>query len=357
MRDADPDDDRTRDEPSAGDPPGLKEKVMTLVGTVKESRPVRAFQRYLDASGPILAAGLAFRLLFAVFAGLWVGFAVAGTIISGNIGLRQSVLEVVRQSVPGLIDDGTGSGLIDPDTLLSAQVFGLTGVISLLLLLLTALGFLNAARGATRQQFGLPPAPENFLMSRLRDLGLAIGFGLLVVISAVLSVVGTQATSFFLELLSIDDSTLARVLGRIVTLGLMFLVDVVTLATLFRVLSEVRIPWRHLRTGSLIGAAGLGALKVLGGLLLGGASSNPLLASFAVLLGLLLWFNFVCQVILITGAWIATSVADEGIILDEEVFKARLEAARALVREHGMGDEDEDEPGFWERVRRRFRRE
>lgn len=356
MRDADPDDDRTRDDSSAGDTPPLKERVMSLVGTVQGSRPVRAFQRYLDASGPILAAGLAFRLLFAVFAGLWVGFAVAGTIISGNIGLRQSVINVVRQSVPGLIDDGTGSGLIDPDTLLSAQ-FELAGAISLVLLLLTALGFLNAARGATRQQFGLPPAPDNFLTSRLRDLGLALGFGLMVVISAVLSVVGTQATSFFLELLSIDDSTLARVLGRTVTLGLMFLVDVVTLATLFRVLSEVRIPWRHLRTGALIGAVGLGALKVLGGLLLGGASSNPLLASFAVLLGLLLWFNFVCQVILITGAWIATSVADEGIILDEEVFTARLESARALVREHGMGDEEEPEPGFWERVRRRFRRE
>ena len=50
------------------------------------------------------------------------------------------------------------------------------------------------------------------------------------------------------------------------------------------------------------------ALKILGGLLLGGATSNPLLASFAVFIGLLLWFNLICRVILLTSSWIATGI-------------------------------------------------
>jgi membrane protein len=325
---------------------------------VKGSRPVRAFQRYLGASGTILASGLAYQALFAVFAGLWVGFAILGTVISRNFGLRNTVIAIISDSVPGLIDDGSGNGAIDPEVLLNAQVFGLTGAIALVGLLVTALGFLNAARGATRQLFDLPPAPENFVKARLRDLGLAVGFGLLIIVSAVLSVAGTQATDFLLDLIGFDDSTLARVLGRVVTLSIMFAVDAVALAALFRILSEVRIPWRHLRDGVLIGAAGLGGLKIVGGLLLGGASSNPLIASFAVILGLLIWFNFVCQVILMTGAWIATSVADEGVILDEAVFTARLEAARALVREHGMGDDDDEDArgGIFTRLKRRFSR-
>ncbi|MFN3707795.1 YihY/virulence factor BrkB family protein [Microcella sp.] len=345
-------------EPDGQDDGGLKAKVMPVVETVKSSRPVRAFQRYLGASGPILASGLAFQALFAVFAGLWVGFAIFGTVISANSELRDSVFAIISESVPGLIDDGSGNGAIDPDVLLSAQVFGLTGAIALVGLLVTALGFLNAARGATRQLFDLPPAPENFLKARLRDLGLTVGFGVLIIVSAALSVIGTQATDFLLDLVGIDDSTLARVLGRILTLSIMFAVDAVALAALFRILSEVRIPWRHLREGVLIGAAGLGGLKIAGGLLLGGASSNPLIASFAVIVGLLIWFNFVCQVILITGAWIATSVKDDDIILDEAVFAARLEAARALVREHGMGDEDEADArgGIFARLKRRLSR-
>jgi membrane protein len=336
---------------------GFTGKAMAVAARVKESRPVRALQRYLGESGPVLSAGLAFHALFAVFAGLWVGFAVFGTVISGNVGLRDSVLAVISDSVPGLIDNGTGNGAVDPEMLLNARVFGLTGVIALIGLLITALAFLNAARGATRQLFSLPPAPENFLKARLRDLGLAVGFGALIIISAVLSVVGTQATEFLLDLVGIDDSLLARVAGRVVTLTVMFALDAIALAALFRILSEVRIPWRHLRQGVLIGAAGLGGLKIAGGLLLGGASSNPLLASFAVILGLLIWFNFACQVILMTGAWIATSVKDDDIILDEAVFAARLEAARALVREHGISDDTEDaRSGFWARVRQRFSR-
>lgn len=350
--------DATRDDGAGGGGDGgLKAKVMPIVQKVQASRPVRALQRYTGTSGPILASGLAYQLLFAAFAGIWVGFAIFGSIVSGNIGLRASIINTLDQTIPGLIDDGNGGGAIDPQILLDARILGLAGVIALVGLLVTALGFLNSARSATRQLFDLPPAPENFVLARLRDLGLAVGFGVLIVVSAVLSVAGTQATEFVLELVGIDDSTLARVAGRIVTLTVMFALDAVALAALFRILSEVRIPWRHLRQGVVIGAVGLGLLKVGGSLLLGGASSNPLLASFAVILGLLIWFNFVCQVILITGAWIATSVKDEGVILDDAVFEARLEAARALVREHGMGDSDEDAPGgFFARLTRRFAR-
>ena len=35
---------------------------------------------------------------------------------------------------------------------------------------------------------------------------------------------------------------------------------------------------------------------------------NPLLDSFALFIGVLLWFNFVCRVLLLTAAWIATGV-------------------------------------------------
>jgi len=47
---------------------------------------------------------------------------------------------------------------------------------------------------------------------------------------------------------------------------------------------------------------------VLGASLLRGGTSNPLLDSFALFIGVLLWFNFVCRVLLLTAAWIATGV-------------------------------------------------
>lgn len=326
------------------------ERVKDFAARVQQWRITRTFQRYLGRSGPILASGLAYRALFASFAGLWVGFAIAGTVVTGNSGLQDAVLEVIAQAVPGLIDLGDG-GAIDAQVLLDARVFGITGVIALVGLFITALGFLHALRGAVRQLFHLPPSPDHMIWSRLRDVGLALGFGLLLIVSAALTIVGTQATAWMLDLLGISDSTLALVLGRSVSLLIMFGLDFVSLVTAFRVLSEVALPWRYARTGALLGALALGVLKVVGTLLLGGTSSNPLVASFAVILGLLIWFSLVCQVILLSASWIATRADDAGEILDRAAFEQRLENARALVREHGLTDGEPERPGFWARVR------
>ena len=99
------------------------------------------------------------------------------------------------------------------------------------------------------------------------------------------------------------------------TIALSFLLDAVILGALFRVLSGVQIPWRRLVGGVVAGAVGLGILKILGGTLLGVSKSNPLLASFAVILGLLIFFNFVCQVILLSGSWVSVALNDRGLEL------------------------------------------
>jgi membrane protein len=129
------------------------------------------------------------------------------------------------------------------------------------------------------------------------------------------------------------DSVVATVLGRILTLAIMFALDAAILGGLFRVLSGVAIPVRRLRGGVLVGALGLGVLKVLGGSLLGVSKSNPLLASFAVILGLLIFFNFVCQVILISASWIAVATKDRGLALDPVAEAARLEQERRDLEE------------------------
>lgn len=331
--------------------PPIGARIGALVQRVMQWRAVRVFLHYGSKRGPILASGLAYQAIFAVFAAIWVGFSIAGLVLTGDLGLRQSLIAILSESVPGLIDDGSGGGAIDPEDLLNAGAFRLSGIIALVGLLVTALGWLASARDAVRALFDLPAAEGNLLLQRLKDLGLAVGFGALLILSAVLSVVGTQATDLVLGIVGLRETPVAVVLSRIVSLAVMFALDTVVLAALFRVLAGVPIPFARLRTGALIGAAGLGALKVLSGLLLGGATSNPLLASFAVIIGLLIFFNLVCQVILIAAAWIAVGVQDAAIVLDPALEAKRLEEARALVAAH-----PEAEPsrrGFWARLLRR----
>lgn len=343
-------------EPEKEESPSFKDRAMGLLTTVLQSRPVRVVQHYTAKRGPILASGLAFQAIFAVFAALWIGFAIAGVVIATNLGLRDSLIDVLAQTVPGLITTDSQEGIVDPEDLLAASVDALSwqGAIAAVVLLLAALNWLASAREAVRSIFDLPLLDQNVALLKLKDLGLAVGFGALLVLSAVLSVVSTLALDTVLEWVGIRDSTTSTVVGRIITLGVMFLLDAVVLAALYRVLAGVRIPLRRLRQGALIGAVALGGLKVLGNSLLGGASNNPLIASFAVFIGLLIWFNLVCQVVLAAAAWVAVGIKDDRIVLDEDYLATRLKQARELLDYYDP--EPEDPPGFWQRLKGRFSR-
>ncbi|MDQ1564480.1 MAG: rane protein [Actinomycetota bacterium] len=305
-------------------------RIALLVARLQKLFAFRVFQNYSTVQGPILASGLAFQAIFAIFAAVWVGFSVVGLVVAGNHQLQQPLVDVLANAVPGLIKASASSpGAIDPKQLLNAGVFGWTGAIALVGVLVTALGWLASARSAIRVIFGLPQPTTNFVLLKLKDLAIGIGFGAALIVSAALSVAGSAATTALLPLIGISsDSVLGAIVGRVVTLAVMFALDAVTLGIFFRVLSGVAIPWKRMRGAVLAGAVGLGALKVLGGALLGVPKSNPLLASFAVILGLLIFFNVVCQVILVSASWVRVGMDDRGLPIDPVAEKARREQER-----------------------------
>jgi membrane protein len=203
--------------------------------------------------------------------------------------------------------------------------------------------------------FELPSPATNFALLKARDLALGVGLGVVLLVSAVLSVAGTSATGYLLGLAGVQSKTvIATVVSRVVTLGVMFVLDTVVLAALYRLLAAIKIPRRRLLAGSLLGAVGLGVLKTLGSALLGGATNNPLIASFAVLAGLLVFFNLVCQVILIAASWIATGLEDAGIEIDPRVAAQRLANARELVAAN-QPEEEDAQPSWFARLFRRRR--
>lgn len=312
----------------------MKQKLQKLIEWVNGLRPVRVFMHYSQSRGAILAGGLAYQAIFAVFAALWVGFSVAGLLVEANPDIRQAFFRMLNSSIPGLIDTGSGEGIVDPDDLQTGVVLSWTGAIALGGLLSTALAWLASARDSIRTLFGLPGELLNFVLLKLKDIGLGIGFAAALLVSSALLVFSTQALNGVLAFLGIDqDSLLGTIAGRTVGLLLMFVLDTAALAVLYRLLSGLQIPWRRLLVGSMLGGAGLGVLKVLGSALLGGASRNPLLASFALIIGLLIWFNLLCQVILLAASWIAVGMADVGLIPDPRVAAERREEEQRLAKE------------------------
>ncbi len=293
----------------------VKQRLAAATAWVRALKAVRVIQWYGTRRGPLLSAGLSYQAIFAVFGGVWVAFVIAGGVIASQPGLRSALVDIVNTSIPGLIDRGDG-GAIDLQQLLQATVLGWTGVIAAGVLLFTTLGWLASGRAAVLVMFGLPPSPTNVLIIKLKDLGLALAFGLALLVSAALTVVATALLSGVFDVLGIRErSEPAQIAIRAAVLVAVLLLDTAVLAIFYRVVSGIAIPFRLLAQGTVLAALGLGALKLLGTNLLGGAATNPLLASFAVIIGLLLWFNLVCQVIVIGAAWIAVSADDDAVEL------------------------------------------
>ncbi|MGN6324468.1 YihY/virulence factor BrkB family protein [Pseudolysinimonas sp.] len=345
--------------PTAASP--LVARVRDVADRVQKLKPVRVFRRYGDRRGALLAAGLSFQAVFAVFAAIWVAFSVAGLAIGANTQVRDALFDLIGNAVPGLIDRGGSGGAISEKALLSTPALSWTGAIALVGTLFTAVGWLGSARDAVRDLAGLAAPATNFALLKLKDLGLALAFGVALIVSAALSVFSTAAMNATLDLLHVDSRSLAAILvARIIGLALMFGLDACVLAALYRVLAGVPIPRAPLWQGALLGALALGALKVLGTSLLGGATKNPLLASFAVIIGLLIWFNLMCQVVLLAAAWIIVTATDRGVPLDpvgerrtrDAEVRLRAELERQIRREV----EEALPPGVRWFVRRRHKR-
>ena len=320
------------------------EQVRDVALRARETRVVRFVQRYMRANGPLLGAGMAYQSVFALFAALWVGFSVAGIWIRSNTGLYNQLIDIVNHAVPGLIGV---DGVITPQTLARAGVtLSITGIIALIGLIWTALTWLSWTRRAIRILFGVGRDKRGFVLQRSVDAVQALAFGVGLIVSALVALLTGQFLTGILDYAGLDsDSAVSQFWLGALSIAVSLLINFGTLAGMYRVLSRLYIPWRSLLLGAALGAVALTALSQASSLLLGGATRNALLAPFAVFVGLLLWFNLVCQVILLGAAWIAVGMEDRGIsarrLTAEEQeqerrrveFAAHLEAAREAVRE------------------------
>ncbi len=313
----------------------MRQRAKDLIEWGRGLFPVRVWLHFLDQNGLILAAGMSYQALFAVFAAVYVGFSMAGIWLVNRTETLRSLIDIVNTTIPGLIGD---DGILTVDQILAAGSLGTgfltwTGVIALGGLVWTAIGWITFSRMAVRAVFGLPKDKRNYFLMKARDFLMALLFGALLLVAAALSVASTEALDWVFRLFGVSTASpgyalLARGSGFLIVL----VINTLVLAALFRFLSRSAIPWRRVWGGSLLGGTALLVLQLGSSLLIGGATRNPLLATFAVFIGLLLFFRLTSIVTLAAAAWIAVGALDREEPL-VRVSKQELERQR-LEREH-----------------------
>ncbi|WP_109209227.1 MULTISPECIES: YihY/virulence factor BrkB family protein [Microbacterium] len=267
-------------------------------------RPVRVWLHYAERRGPMLSDSVTYRALFSVFAGVLLGFSFAAIWLADNPDAWRSLIAAVDAAIPGLVGE---DGLVDPSDIKAPAGLTIAGIIALVGLLGAAIGAIGSLRVAIRTLADKVHDDVLFVWVLLRNLLLAIAIGGGFVLSAGATFVGTSFIGGVLDWLGISESPLAQVATRSVSIVVVFLLDMAVVALAFVSLSGVKAHPRSLWSGAFIGALGLTVLQQLSGLFVSGAGSNPLLASFAALIALLLWLNLSAQVILLASTWIIVS--------------------------------------------------
>ncbi|WP_417562844.1 YihY/virulence factor BrkB family protein [Microbacterium sp.] len=278
--------------------------IARLTAWALSKKPVRAFLHYSEHRGPQLADSITYRALFSVFAAVLLGFTLAAAWLAGNPDAQRALVAAVDATIPGLIGEG---GVIDPAQLQAPAALTLAGIVSLVGLVGAAIGAIASTRSALRVLADRTHDDVFWLWVLLRNLGLAIAIAVGIAVSAAVTFFGTQLIDVVRGWVG---STVAAVAASALSIAVVFALDAALIALLYVVLSGLKAPARAIIPGALIGGAGLIILQELSSLFVRGAASNPLLASFASLIALLLWFNLSAQVILIACSYIVVGVRE-----------------------------------------------
>ena len=235
---------------------------------------------------------------------LALAFFVIGFVARVYPGARDDLVSAIQAVLPGIIGNGTGQLSID-DFESSAGTAGILGVVGLLY---SGLGWLSALRDALTVVFELPSREQpNFVVGKLRDLVTLVVVGLVLVLAVAVTGFVAGFSTDLLDWVGLDTQLAWLVVLLSIVLGLA--ANSVLFFALFRLLAEPATPSRSLWSGALLGAVGFEVLKQLSGLLLASTQGQPACQAFGIALILLVWINYFSRLVLYAAAWAHTTAA------------------------------------------------
>jgi len=304
--------------------------------------PVRVWRRFAAPNGFLLAAGRSYQALFAFFAAIYVVFAVVGLWLGADTDAVDWLIALINQYLPGAVGAGRDA-LVNPtdiEKIVASSTGALTvaGIVAIGALIWTAIGWITYLRRSVREILGLPIDARAYLLLKARDLVAALVFGIAIVVGGVVNNIGTWALQAVWELLGLNTTSFwfGGILGAL-SVVISFALNAAALAALFRLLAGVSLKWRRIWPGSMLGGGAITVLQLSVGLLARHSPSNPLLLTFVVFIGMLLWFRLISIVVLVAAAWIAVAAEDKDLplqaVTEQERLRAQHEALLAAARE------------------------
>ncbi|SCE69913.1 YihY/virulence factor BrkB family protein [Micromonospora saelicesensis] len=248
----------------------------------------RAGVLYGEVLAGRLAAAIAYYGFFAVFALALVAFSIFGAILEDNDEVSAAAADFLKENLP----------FLDAEQIANSS--GTVGVVGLVILVFTGIGWVEAIRSSQRLMYSLNQQPGNLVVRRLVDLGVMIGVFVLLGVS----VAAVDALESLLRFLlrstgSVGLTTISAVLS--------VLVNTVLATALLLAVPRLRMSRSRLRPVVVLVAIGITLLNTVGRYYVVRTERNPAYTVVAGAVGLLLYLYLLNQLVLFGAALLATS--------------------------------------------------
>ncbi|TDC64434.1 ribonuclease BN [Micromonospora sp. KC207] len=267
----------------------------------------RAGNLYAEVLGGRLAAAIAYYGFFAVFALALVAYSIFGAILEDNDEVSNAAAGFLEENLP----------FLDPEQI--AQSSNTVGVVGLVILVFTGIGWVEAIRSSQRLMYGLNQQPGNLVVRRLVDLGVLVG----VFVLLGLSVAAVDALESLLRFLLRSTGSVGL---TVVSAALSVLINAVLAAALLVAVPRLRMSRRRLRPVVFAVAVGITLLNTVGRFYVVRTERNPAYTVVAGAVGLLLYLYLLNQLVLFGAALAATSPYGRVVDLAEGSAPAAVDA-------------------------------
>ena len=301
----------------------IKERVSGALDRAREKHPlldhaIRMQQHYGEVKAGIQAGGVTYYAFLSFFPILALAFFVVGYVAKVYPQARDNLRTGIEGVLPHIV--GTGPGQLSLDSMAGSAATA--GVIGVLGLLYSGLGWLSALRTALLVVFEEPQSQQpNFFVGKLRDLVSLVAIGVVLIVSVAISSLVTGFSGKILDWVGLGAGAtfVVAILGVVLGIG----ADVLLFFAFFRLLAVPRERSRSLWSGALLGAIAFEALKLASTYLLGSTSSSPAFQAFGIALILLVWINYFSRVILYAASWAHTSTHGQQVVARPVLATAR----------------------------------
>lgn len=264
---------------------------------------LRAGASYQKQKGDYYAAGITYFSILSLFPILMLSFSVAGFFLAARPELLDEMRQAITDAVPGSLGD-TVNNLVESAIASRSTV----GVVGLLGALYTGLGWVANLREALSAMWENRFDPPSFLKGKIVDLGALLALGAAVLVSLGVSALGSgPVLRRLLALVGLDQAPgvelLLRLAAVVVSVAVTWLVFTVVIARMPR----EKVKLRSAARAGLLAAVIFEIFKQVGAAYLEGVTSGPAGAVFGPIIGLMVFVNITCRLLLFCTTWAATS--------------------------------------------------